>query len=155
MSDPMGSNEPIDCLQYETNVDDLDPRIWPRVIDLLLAAGAHDAWVTPILMKKGRPAFTLGALCDATTADAVRAVIFAETSTIGLRELAVRKFVLDREESAVQVGGHSVGVKTAFAGGQVVNRSLEWEDVARAADALGLSAKEVLAAATAATQRDR
>ena len=71
--------------QIEANVDDLDPRIWPRVIEQLLAVGADDAWITPIVMKKGRPAFTLGVLCGDGVADEVRRVIFTETSSIGLR----------------------------------------------------------------------
>jgi uncharacterized protein (DUF111 family) len=146
-----GVETPVEpAMQYDANVDDLDPRVWPRVIDLLLAAGAHDAWVTPILMKKGRPAFTLSAMCSEADAEAVRRVIFTETSTIGLRETSLRKFVLPREARDVVVGSESIGVKTAFLDGQPVNRSVEWDDVAAAASALGLSAKEVLAAATAA-----
>jgi uncharacterized protein (DUF111 family) len=146
-----GVETPVEpAMQYDANVDDLDPRVWPRVIDLLLAAGAHDAWVTPILMKKGRPAFTLSAMCSEADAEAVRRVIFTETSTIGLRETSLRKFVLPREARDVVVGSESIGVKTAFLDGQPVNRSVEWDDVAAAANALGLSAKEVLAAATAA-----
>ncbi len=137
-------------MQYDANVDDLDPRVWPRVIDQLLDAGAHDAWVTPIIMKKGRPAFTLSAMCSEADADAVRRVIFMETSTIGVRETSLRKFVLPREERDVIVSGEPIGVKTAFLDGQPVNRSVEWDDVAAAANALGLSAKDVLAAATAA-----
>lgn len=138
------------ALQYDANVDDLDPRVWPHVIDKLLAAGAHDAWVTPIVMKKGRPAFTLSAMCSDADAEAVRRVIFLETSTIGLRETALQKFVLQRASSDVAVDSATIGVKTAFLDGQPVNRSVEWDDVVAAADALGLSAKEVLAAATAA-----
>ena len=141
-------------LQYDTNVDDLDPRLWPRVIERLLAAGADDAWVTPILMKKGRPAFTLSALCDRNRADDVRATIFAETSTIGLRESVVRRYALDREETTVEGGGRTIGVKVASVDGGEVNRSVEWDDVVAAADALGMSAKQVLAAATAAAQAD-
>ena len=65
----------------------------------LLAAGASDAWLTPILMKKGRPAHTLSVLTPPERADAVRAVVFAESSTIGLREHRVGKHALDREMS--------------------------------------------------------
>jgi hypothetical protein len=138
------------CIQYDANVDDLDPRLWPRTIDQLLAAGALDAWVTPIIMKKGRPAFTLSALCSEDTAHAVRTTIFRETSTIGLRETTVRRHALDREEYQIEVEGRPIGVKASYLDGEPVNRSVEWDDVAAAASALGMSAKEVIAAATAA-----
>jgi uncharacterized protein (TIGR00299 family) protein len=139
-----------DALVLECNVDDLDPRLWPAVLAKLLAAGAADAWLTPILMKKGRPAHTLSVLCRAEHAAAVRGIVFAETSSIGVRAHPVRKFPLDRAERAVTVAGRSIRVKVASDDGSVVNVSVEYADVAAAAAALSLPAKQVLARATAA-----
>ena len=136
----------------ETNVDDLDPRLWPGVLDALLAAGASDAWLTPILMKKGRPAHTLSALCRPDAVPAVQAAVFAHTSTIGLRIVPVRKVALERTATSVEVLGARVGVKVARDGGRVVNVGVEYEDVAALARERGLPVKEVLRAATAAAQ---
>lgn len=136
-------------LLLECNVDDLDPRVWPAVIAALLEAGASDAWLTPILMKKGRPAHTLSVLVDATRADAVRATIFRQTSTIGLREQPVAKHALDRELVPVKVGGQTISVKLARHDGTVVNAQPEYDDVARAAAALGRPVADVLAEAAA------
>ena len=133
-----------------TNVDDLDPRLWPDVLERLLAAGASDAWLTPILMKKGRPAHTLHALCAPSSVDAVRTEVFVRTSTLGVRELTVGKTALDRGAGEVRVHGQRVRTKVGRLRGRVVNVSVEYEDVRAAADALGLPVKEVLRAATAA-----
>jgi uncharacterized protein (TIGR00299 family) protein len=146
--------EPADraagAVVLESNVDDLDPRLWPGVLDELLAAGASDAWLTPILMKKGRAAHTLSVLCRPDVVPAVQAAVFATTSTIGLRTVAVGKVALDRVEASVEVLGGSVGVKVARDGGRVVNVSVEFDDVAALARARGLPVKEVLRAATTA-----
>ncbi|MEM8705787.1 MAG: nickel insertion protein [Actinomycetota bacterium] len=146
------SEERTTRTQVEANVDDLDPRVWPRVIEQLLAAGADDAWITPIVMKKGRPAFTLGVLCADEVIDAVRRIVFTETSSIGLRETTVTKHALPRSFASVDVDGHPVAIKRAELDGVEVNRSVEWDDVARVADALGLSATDVLAAALQASR---
>jgi len=142
-------------LVIEANVDDLDPRVWPGVLDALLSAGAADAWLSPITMKKGRPAYTLHALTPPETADAVRRAIFTETSTIGVREHLVAKQALAREFDAVEVHGHRIAVKIAYLDGAVVNVSPEWDDVARAADDLGRPAADVLAAAVTAAYAHR
>lgn len=136
----------------EANVDDLDPRLWPGVIEALLTAGAADAWLTPIVMKKGRPAHTLAALTTAERAAEVRAAMFRESSTIGVRETPVGKHALDRDWARVDVDGQPVRVKLARLGGEVVSATPEWDDVAAAAAALGRPAKQVLAAAVAAAQ---
>jgi hypothetical protein len=139
-------------LLLECNVDDLDPRVWPSVIAALLEAGASDAWLTPILMKKGRPAHTLSVLVAADRADAVRTVVFRHTSTIGLREQRIAKTTLDRSMETVEVDGFPVHVKIAVHKGRVVNAQPEYEDVARAAAATGRPVKEVLADAVAASR---
>ncbi len=143
----VGSSAPEIELVTSSNVDDLDPRLWPRVLAQLLAAGADDAWLTPMLMKKGRPAHTLSVLSTPEAADAIRRVILTETTAIGLRVHAVAKHALPRDEVVVDVAGQQVRVKRAYLDGRVVNAQPEWEDVASAAAALGLPAKQVLARA--------
>ena len=133
----------------ETNVDDLDPRVWPHVLERLMAAGAADAWLTPILMKKGRPAHTLHVLASGSVLQQLRDIIFVETSTIGLREHPVTKLALPRAETTVDVGGQVVRVKLAASGGAVVNAQPEHDDVVAAAVALALPVKVVLARAAA------
>lgn len=141
-----------DLLVLETNVDDLDPRVWPEVITAVLAAGALDAWLTPILMKKGRPAHTFRALVSPETAGEVRRVVFRETSTIGIRTSRVERHALPRETTSVLVGGLEVAVKLARLDGAVVNAQPEYDDVVRVAAALDRPVVEVLAEATAAAR---
>jgi len=150
VGDPVAGVEPgaDDLLVLETNVDDLDPRVWPHVIDAVLAAGALDAWLTPILMKKGRPAHTFRALVPPTLADEVRRTVFRETSTIGIRTVAVERHALPRETTTVQVGGLDIPVKVARLDGRVVNAQPEYDDVVRVAAALDRPVVDVLAEAT-------
>jgi len=143
-------DRPSTELLYETNVDDLDPRIWPQVLARLMEAGAADAWLTPILMKKGRPAHTLSVLVGSANAEVVRSVILAETSAIGLREFGIRKHAADREFASVEVDGQRIHVKIARYGGQVVNVQPEYDDVAAAATELKKPVKTILAKAIAA-----
>ncbi len=146
------AEQPVTPLLIETNIDDLDPRLWPQIIAALMAAGASDAWLTPILMKKGRPAHTLSVLVNHDVAEPVRAVIFRDTTSIGVRETALDKRALDREMIGVEVAGRTIAVKLARHHGELVNAQPEYDDVVRAADALGRPVSEVLADAIAATR---
>jgi pyridinium-3,5-bisthiocarboxylic acid mononucleotide nickel chelatase len=150
---PDGTHGTHDPLLVETNVDDLDPRLWPNVIAALLVAGASDAWLSPIMMKKGRPAHTLHVLVSGDRAEAVRTEIFRQTSTIGVREIPIGKHALDREMHTVSVGGHTVHVKIALHNGLVVNAQPEYDDVVAAALALDRPVKDVLADAVAASRQ--
>lgn len=133
----------------ETNVDDQDPRLWPVVLERLFAAGANDAWLTPITMKKGRPAYTLHALCPADLLDAVSAEIFRTTTTIGVRVVPVGKRALERETRGVEVEGYRIAVKVARLDDEVVNVSVEFAEAQVAAEGLGRPLKQVLAEASA------
>jgi hypothetical protein len=144
--------QPAGPVVLEANIDDLDPRLWPGVLDALFAAGASDTWLTPILMKKGRPAHTLSVLCRPEAVVSVQAAVFATTTTLGMRVVPVGKVALERVQTSVEVLGGRVGVKVAVSGGRVVNVSVEYEDVAALALGLDLPVKEVLRAATAAAE---
>jgi uncharacterized protein (TIGR00299 family) protein len=143
------------ALLLEANVDDLDPRLWPAVLQRLLDIGASDAWLTPILMKKGRPAHTLSVLCTDAALEDVQRIVFRETSTIGLRMQRVDKKALARTETTVDVDGQPVRVKVAVHEGSVVNTNPEYDDVVAAAGALGRPVKTVLQQAAAKAQTAR
>ncbi|MFC4376186.1 nickel pincer cofactor biosynthesis protein LarC [Nocardia halotolerans] len=134
----------------EANVDDLDPRVWPHVLRRVLESGADDAWLTPILMKKGRPAHTVHALAPARYADAVSSVLLTETSTIGLRRFAVHKTALPRTWVEVEVEGARVRIKIALDNDRISQATPEFEDVAAVARATGRPLRAVLSEAAAA-----
>ena len=131
----------------EANVDDSTPEVIAYAIDKLLAAGALDAWITPIIMKKGRPAFLLSALCMETNKIAVEDVVFAETSSIGVRWQQVRRTVADRSMVAVQTEWGTVGVKVAERDGQVINVAPEFGDCRHLAEQSGAPLKKIYQAA--------
>ena len=132
------------------NVDDLDPRLWPGVLASLLDAGADDAWLTPILMKKGRPAHTLNVLCAVDLASTLRDLVFELVPTLGVRQLPTIKWMLARRWETVTVFGEGVRIKLGLHDGQARTATPEFEDVAAAARASGRPEREVMAAAIAA-----
>lgn len=131
----------------EANVDDLDPRVWPTVIDALLDAGAADVWLVPIIMKRGRPAHTLSVLAHGSDLARLRDLVLELTSTIGLREREIQRWELPRGWAEVNVAGRSVGVKVAHRDGRIVQATPEFRDVVSAAEALGQPVRDVLESA--------
>jgi pyridinium-3,5-bisthiocarboxylic acid mononucleotide nickel chelatase len=134
----------------ETNVDDLDPRVWPTVLAALLEAGAADAWLVPIVMKKGRPAHTLCVLTRAPERAALRDAIFVLTSTLGVREVPVSRVALLRDWQAVAVRGGDVRIKVALRAGRIVHATPEFDDAAALARAREVPVRQVLDEAIAA-----
>ncbi|HYP22015.1 MAG TPA: nickel pincer cofactor biosynthesis protein LarC [Actinomycetota bacterium] len=146
----MSSDETV--LQIEANLDDMSPELLPHAIESLLAAGAVDAWVTPVLMKKGRPGYVLAALAPAAERDRVVDVFLRETTTFGVRMHEAGREVLDRAWVEVDVAGHTVRVKTAIRAGSVVTASPEYEDAHRVAKATGMPLKDVYERARASVR---
>jgi hypothetical protein len=146
----VSSDLPTSAVLLEANVDDLDPRLWPGVLSGLLAAGASDAWLVPILMKKGRPAHTLCVLTEPGLTARLRDQIFRETTTLGVREGPLHKTALARVFHPVPVPGGEVSVKIGHVDGTIVQVMPEFEDVAALARATGTPERAMLQAATAA-----
>lgn len=130
-------------LVLETNIDDLNPEIYEYVLEQLLGAGAQDAWLTPIVMKKSRPAVTLSVLCSPQREQAIREILFRETGTLGIRSTAVSKQALEREIVKVETRHGAVAVKVGMLEGRAISVSPEFEDCARVAREAGVPAREV------------
>ena len=141
------------ALLIETNVDDLSPELMGHVIEQLLEAGAHDAWMAPIVMKKGRHATTLSVLCDEAGRDKLMDVIFRETTTLGVRTSTVNKHMLPRAWIEVEVAGAIIRVKIARRAGEIVTVAPEYEDARAAARTTGRPLKEIYSAAAEAARR--
>lgn len=146
----VGALPDLTAVVLETNVDDIDPRLWPGIQRELLLRGASDCWLTPIQMKKGRPATTLSVLCAAPSHRQLAGAVMELTTAIGMRVIPVGKVAAERTMIAVDIGGHTVRVKLATWQGRTVNVQPEWDDVAAVAKALGEPEKVVLARAQAA-----
>ena len=131
----------------ETNLDDLNPELYGYVLERLFAAGAQDAWLTPIVMKKGRPGVTLSVLCSPDRAESMREIVFVETGTLGIRTVQLEKEALEREELKVETPHGPVAVKVGRRKGRVVSVAPEYEDCARIAREAGVPAKDVFAEA--------
>ena len=143
-----GDGQPVQL--FEVNVDDATGEVIAHTIAALLSAGAHDAWATPIVMKKGRPAHTVHALCDPAVADAVGAVLVRETGSLGLRGTVMQRWPQARTELTVHLDGHAVRVKVADG-----RTKPEHDDAAAAAAALGLPLRDVLHRAAEAAQQSQ
>jgi len=151
---PGQPDEPVIMSVLETNVDDMDPRVWPTVLASLLDAGAADAWLVPIIMKKGRPAHTLVVLAPVHRRDDLRRLMLELTSTIGVREVAVTRVALDRFWVPLPVAGGQVRLKVAHREGEVVHATPEFDDAVEVAAERSVPVRRVLEEAVAAAERE-
>jgi uncharacterized protein (TIGR00299 family) protein len=135
-------------LLLECNVDDVTGETLAHAVQSLLAAGAHDAWLTPIVMKKGRPAHTVSVLADPALAGALTDLLRRETGTLGVRGSTQQRWPSPRTTDSVEVHGQRVRVKV---GGDRVK--VEHDDAADAARRTGIPLREVVSLAEEAWRR--
>ncbi|MEY3054562.1 MAG: nickel pincer cofactor biosynthesis protein LarC [Actinomycetota bacterium] len=144
LADTFGPHSGEAVRLLEANVDDVTGEVLAHTISALLSAGAHDAWATPIVMKKGRPAHTVHALCDPALSARIVQVMVAETGTLGVRGTILERWPQARSERVVMVDGLEIRVKVTA--GRV---KVEHDDAVQVAAALGLPLREVLLRAEA------
>jgi len=136
----------------ETNLDDMNPELYEHVMDSVFEAGALDVFLQPTQGKKNRPGVLLSVLCHPQDTLRLSSLLFAETTTLGIRQKAMRRLCLDRQTVKVRTTYGEVSVKVATLGEEIVNLSPEYEDCRRLARQTGKPLKEVYAAAQAAAR---
>jgi uncharacterized protein (TIGR00299 family) protein len=156
LGEPIGealAPPPTEVLLLAANLDDMSPQLVEPLMTALFAAGALDVWVTPILMKKGRPALEISALSGPAEASAVTRAFFENSTTLGVRRTPMARTVLSRSAAKVDTPFGAVPVKVAALDGQLLGATPEFDDCRRLAAKAGVPVREVLAAATTAAAR--
>jgi pyridinium-3,5-bisthiocarboxylic acid mononucleotide nickel chelatase len=112
----------------ECNIDDMNPEYYDFIIDSLFAAGAKDVYMTPVIMKKSRPAVVLSVLIEPYAEPAVKEILFAETSTLGIRKYAVEKTMLERKVESIETPYGNVRIKSAWYNHKKIKAKPEYDD---------------------------
>jgi pyridinium-3,5-bisthiocarboxylic acid mononucleotide nickel chelatase len=145
----VGEPPPGEAVVLQSNVDDLVPELVPDVLEACRAAGALDAWTTPIQMKKGRPGVQLSVLGRPADERVLAETMLRHSSTLGVRVQKLGRYELNRTVREVMIEGKTIRIKIGLLGGAVVNLMPEHDDCAAAASATGRPVKQIWAEALA------
>ena len=127
----------------ETQVDDQNPQFLPELQESLLVLGASDVWLTPIIMKKGRPGTLLSLLIFENLREDAEEMIFQRISTLGIRRWPVERTILERSFRTIEIEGQTIAIKEGQRDGKRYSQTPEWEDCREAATKLGKSPREI------------
>ena len=122
----------------------MNPQIYPHVIELLFQRGALDAYLTPVIMKKGRPGTLITVIAPNESLDSIKDLIYRETTTLGTRVSPVVREKLERGFSTVRVFDEEVRIKTGYLNGEPVNIQPEYEDCKRISELKNIPLKEII-----------
>lgn len=134
----------------ECNIDDMNPERYDYVLERLFAAGAHDVWLTSVLMKKNRPGTLLSVLCAPVLVSALTELLLTETTTLGVRQQAVWRTALVRDTARIETRYGVVAIKTAYRHGRPLRSKPEYEDCKRLALEHGVPIHAIYTAVQAA-----
>jgi pyridinium-3,5-bisthiocarboxylic acid mononucleotide nickel chelatase len=138
----------------ETGIDNLNPEFYDHIIASLMKAGALDAYITPVSMKKKRPGVMLTVLSDPKKKEGLIDKIFSETTTLGVRTYLIKREKLDRSLARVKTKYGSISVKIGRVGKTIKNISPEYEDCAKISRKKGVPLKVIYDEAKAAAQKE-
>lgn len=148
---PSGPAERV--VQLETTIDDMSPQLYEPLLDRLLEAGALDVFLTPVIMKRSRPGVVLTLLCAPESVSDLSAILFQESTTIGVRWTDYQRTRLDRELVVLPTTYGPISFKVSRLSGQPVTVTPEFEEVRRIAREKGLPVRDVLDQARADGRR--
>jgi uncharacterized protein (TIGR00299 family) protein len=144
IGEPVSAYEEDTSIIIESNIDDMNPQIYGHLIDTLMSKGAHDVYLTPIIMKKGRPAILLSVLTDKSMSAVILDTIFRETTSIGVRIHEVGRMKLSREVRTVETPYGKIRVKISKRGDEIMTMTPEYEDCRKLAEEKQVPLKTVM-----------
>ncbi|MCD6448429.1 MAG: LarC family nickel insertion protein, partial [Thermoplasmata archaeon] len=127
----------------ETNIDDMNPELYPHVISNLIDAGALDAFIIPVVMKKNRGGVLLKVIATGNKLEEIKKIIYEETTTFGCRYYKVVRDKLEREIVEVETEYGKIRVKVGYFNGKIITISPEYEDCAKVAKESRVPIREV------------
>ncbi len=144
IGDPVTAYSEDASVVIETNIDDMNPQVYDYLIEKLMQQGAQDVYLTPIIMKKGRPAILLSVLTDKTKTEVMLDTIFRETTSIGVRILEVGRKKLTREIKEVDTIYGKIRMKISSRGNEILTATPEYDDCRRIAEEKQVPLKTVM-----------
>jgi uncharacterized protein (TIGR00299 family) protein len=131
------------AILLECNIDDMNPEMYEDLMDALLAKGAYDVFLTPLIMKKSRPAIKISVICSEEMRQSVEDIFWRQTSTFGLRFQRVERSILNRDFSTLSTKFGDIAIKNGYLKGKRIKSKPEYEDCRRLAKINGVSVKEL------------
>ncbi len=128
---------------HECNIDDMNPEWYDHLMEELFRAGAKEVFFTPVIMKKNRPAVKISVLASPDLSEAIKSMIYSNTTTLGIRSYSVTKDALERKFIPVDTKWGKVTIKASYYRGKLLHAKPEYEECRRIASEFDLSLQEV------------